>query len=72
MRFIRRCTRLRFTTWPTSPKDLHHHARAVLGVGQVEPVDDLHQGQVLAVSLAALVVVGRAREREESALVRDG
>ena len=45
-----------------SRQDLHHHARAVLGVVQVEPVDDLHQGQVLGSLARPFVVVARARQ----------
>ena len=42
-----------------SRQDLHHHARAVLGVRQVEPVDDLHQKEALRGLTGALVVVSR-------------
>ena len=39
---------------------------------QVEPVDELHQRQVFGGLAGALVVVGRARQREEPTLVCDG
>ena len=48
-----------------SAKDLGHHPRAVLGVGQVEPVDLLHQRQVeVGLRVLGLVVVGGAGQAE--------
>ncbi len=69
---MRRWTRLRFTTLRNPLQDLHHHARAVLGMRQVEQVDDLNQCEVLRGLTRPFVVVGRACEREEPALVRNG
>ena len=49
----------------STPQDLHHHALAVLGAGEVELVDLENEGQALLALLdAALVVVGRASERD--------
>ena len=55
-------------------KHLGHHPRAVLRVGQVEPVDLFHQGQV-EVGLGRrglVVVVGGTSESEQLALGGDG
>ena len=48
-----------------SAKDLGHHPRAVLGVGQVEPVDLLHKRQIqVGLFVLRLVVVGGAGQAE--------
>jgi hypothetical protein len=48
-----------------TPKDLGHHPRAVLGVGQVELVDLLHKRQIqVGLNVLRLVVVGGAGKAE--------
>lgn len=58
---------------PSTLQGPDHHALSVLGVSEVDLVDQAHQLEVLlALSAPTLVVIGRAGQTQEFTLTRDG